>query len=200
VDVHVDMDVDDHYRAHQTGSIIARVRPEQATMVTPFRSRDVRALVNHVVQDLRQFTASASGQEWEQDDSDVVGDDWAGAYRRLPMCCWRPGGARVPLSGWSSCQSARSRPSGRSPADHRPGRPRLGRGQGDPPVHRPRPAVGQLALEWGRENLKPQFRGDEESGHAFGTEVPVADDAPLYDRLAGFFGRDPRCAAELGAG
>jgi hypothetical protein len=54
------------------------------------------------------------------------------------------------------------------------------------------PEVGQLALDWGRENLKPQFRGDEADGHAFGTEIPVAEDAPLYDRLAGFFGRDPR--------
>ena len=52
--------------------------------------------------------------------------------------------------------------------------------------------VGQLALDWGRENLKPQFRGDEADGHAFGTEIPVAEDALLYYRLAGFFGRDPR--------
>jgi hypothetical protein len=40
------------------------------------------------------------------------------------------------------------------------------------------------------QNLKPQFRGDEESGRAFGPKVPVPDDAPLYDRLAAFFGRD----------
>ena len=25
----------------------------------------------------------------------------------------------------------------------------------------------------------------------FGVEVPVPDDAPVYDRLAGWFGRDP---------
>jgi hypothetical protein len=54
------------------------------------------------------------------------------------------------------------------------------------------PEVGRLALDWGRENLKPEFRGDEASGQSFGFEVAVADDAPLYDRLAAFFGRDPR--------
>jgi len=41
-------------------------------------------------------------------------------------------------------------------------------------------------LDWARDNLKPQFRGQ-----AFGPEVPVDPDAPLYDRLAAFFGRDP---------
>jgi hypothetical protein len=33
-----------------------------------------------------------------------------------------------------------------------------------------------------------EFRGPDK---AFGVEVPVADDAPVYDRLAGWFGRDP---------
>ena len=32
---------------------------------------------------------------------------------------------------------------------------------------------------------------DEASGQAFGPEVPVPADAPVYDRLAGFFGRRP---------
>ena len=49
------------------------------------------------------------------------------------------------------------------------------------------PEVGRFALDWGRENLKPEFRGDEASGRSFGPEVAVAGDAPLYDRLAGFF-------------
>jgi hypothetical protein len=36
--------------------------------------------------------------------------------------------------------------------------------------------------------LRPEFRGPDK---AFGVEVPVPDDAPVYDRLAGWFGRDP---------
>jgi hypothetical protein len=39
--------------------------------------------------------------------------------------------------------------------------------------------------------LRPQFRGDEVSGMAFGPEVQVSDDAPVEDRLAAFFGRHP---------
>jgi len=51
-------------------------------------------------------------------------------------------------------------------------------------------SVAEAALAWAQRNLKPEFRGDEESGNAFGSEMPVAADAPAGDRLAGFFGRD----------
>ena len=46
--------------------------------------------------------------------------------------------------------------------------------------------VARVALDWARENLKPQFRGQ-----AFGPEVEVPENAPIYERLAGFFGRNP---------
>jgi uncharacterized protein (TIGR03086 family) len=46
--------------------------------------------------------------------------------------------------------------------------------------------VGQAALDWGRQNLKPEYRGN-----SFGPEVSVPESAPVYDRLAGFFGRTP---------
>ena len=42
--------------------------------------------------------------------------------------------------------------------------------------------VAEVGLEWARENLKPQFRGQ-----AFGPEVSASPDAPPYDRLADFF-------------
>jgi hypothetical protein len=34
----------------------------------------------------------------------------------------------------------------------------------------------------------PEFRGPD---MPFEAEVPVPEDAPVYDRLAGWFGRDP---------
>ena len=176
----------------QTGAIIARVRPEQATLPTPCRSWDVRALVNHVVQDVQQFTAMAGGGAWEQHDRDVVGDDWAGAYRAAAgalLAAWqRPGALEQTV---------------RLPVGEVPASWRVDQQITDLAVHgwdvakatgQPTgldPELGQLALAWGRENLQPQFRGDEASGRVFGVEVRVDADAPLYDRLAGFFGRDP---------
>ncbi|MGH2387547.1 MAG: TIGR03086 family metal-binding protein, partial [Chloroflexota bacterium] len=53
------------------------------------------------------------------------------------------------------------------------------------------PELGHLAFEWGKQNLKPEYRGEDQS-KGIGLEVPVPDDAPIYDRLAGFFGRQPR--------
>jgi uncharacterized protein (TIGR03086 family) len=177
----------------QTGAIIDRVRPEQATLPTPCAAWDVRALVNHVVHDVQQFTVTAHGGEWAPSDADVIGDDWAGAYRQAAsslLAAWRrPGALDQPV---------------RLPFGEFPATWRVGQQIADLAVHGwdiakatgqstdLDPEVGQLALDWGGENLKPEFRGDEASGRSFGAEVAVADDAPLYDRLAGFFGRDPR--------
>jgi hypothetical protein len=126
----------------QTEAIVARVRPEQATLPTPCASWDVRALVNHVVHDVQQFTVTVHGGEFP--------------------ATWRVGQqiADLAVHGWDIAKATGQ------PTDLDP-------------------EVGQLALDWGRENLKPQFRGDEASGRAFGPEVAVAADAPLYDRLAG---------------
>jgi hypothetical protein len=52
---------------------------------------------------------------------------------------------------------------------------------GSPDWSGPRPAIA----------LQPAFRGDEQDGKAFGPQVQVPADAPVYDRLAAFFGREP---------
>jgi uncharacterized protein (TIGR03086 family) len=49
-------------------------------------------------------------------------------------------------------------------------------------------AVAEHALAWSRQTLKPEYRG---AGRGFGPEVLVASDAPSYDRLAAWFGRNP---------
>jgi len=49
-------------------------------------------------------------------------------------------------------------------------------------------SAGPLALGWSRRMLRPEFRGPDQY---VGLEVEVPDDAPVYDRLAGWFGRDP---------
>lgn len=50
------------------------------------------------------------------------------------------------------------------------------------------PALARHALSWSRQMLRPEFRGPDK---AFGREVAVPADAPIYRRLAGWFGRDP---------
>jgi uncharacterized protein (TIGR03086 family) len=176
----------------QTGAIISRTRPAQATLPTPCRSWDVRALVNHVVLDVQHFTATASGEKWDAHEGDTIGEDWTGAYRRAAdalVAAWQREGV---------LDRTLTLPFGDVPATWS-----VGQQIADLVVHGwdiakatgqstdLDPELGQLALDWARENLKPQFRGDEDSGQAFGLEVPVPEDAPLHDRLAGFFGRNP---------
>jgi uncharacterized protein (TIGR03086 family) len=176
----------------QTGALIAQARPDQAGLPTPCRSFDVRTLVNHVVLDVRGFTASAGGGTFERLDDDVLGDDWAGAFRAAAdglLAAWRCPGAvdrtvRLPFgelpATWHVDQQV---------TDLAVHGWDIARATGQPTELDP--AIGRLALDWGGQNLQPRFRGDEASGSSFGPEVPVAGDAPLYDRLAGFFGRDP---------
>jgi uncharacterized protein (TIGR03086 family) len=175
----------------QTGEIISRTKADQATLPTPCSSWDVRNLVNHVVHDVQQFAITVSGGKFEQHDNDVIGDDWTGAYGEAAdslLAEWRREGLdrKVKL------------PFGEVPAEWQ-----VGQEIADLVVHGwdlakatgqstdLDPELGQLSLDWATQNLKPEFRGDEASGAAFGTDVPVPDDAPLHDRLAGFFGRNP---------
>src|SRR5437879_1791671 len=80
----------------QTATAIDRIRPDQAGLPTPCRSWDVRALVNHTVADARFFAARVAGAAWERRDADLVGDDWAGAFRAAAadlLTAWRREGA-----------------------------------------------------------------------------------------------------------
>jgi uncharacterized protein (TIGR03086 family) len=170
----------------QTGTVIARVRADQAGLPTPCHEFDVRALVNHIVFDVQMFTAGVSGGERGSPDADLVGNDWMGAYdtsRTALLDAWR----RKGIDG-----TVKSR-LGEFPATWS-----VGQHLANLAVHAwdvamathqstsLDPEVARVALDWARENLKPQFRGQ-----AFGPEVEVPENAPIYERLAGFFGRNP---------
>jgi uncharacterized protein (TIGR03086 family) len=182
----------------QTGAILVRVRPEQATLPTPptpptpCRSWDVRALVDHVVDELHQFALVTGGGTREQLDSDIIGDDWVGTYRAA---------ADALLAAWrhpDALDRTQRLPVGEGPATWAAGQQitelavhtwDIARATGqstdlDPDLRR-------LALAWETDDLKPQLRGDEAVGHQIGPVVPMPDDAPLYDRVAAFGGRDP---------
>jgi uncharacterized protein (TIGR03086 family) len=57
------------------------------------------------------------------------------------------------------------------------------------------PSVAEHTLNWSRPVLKPEYRG---AGQAFGPEVPVPPGAPIYDQLAGWFGRNPAWQPDSG--
>lgn len=176
----------------QAGEAIARTRPEQAGLPTPCASWDVRALVNHVVHDVLLFTEMATGGSRKRDERDVVGGDWTGAYRDAAsplLAVWQRPGA---LDGTVKL-----------PFGERPASWQVYQVIADLAVHAwdvakatgqstdLDPEVGRVALDWAKQNLTPQFRGDEASGHDFGPEVRVPEDAPIYSQLAGYFGRQP---------
>ncbi len=176
-----------------TQSLIEGVRPEQAGLPTPCRSWDVRALVAHLVNDTRQFTAAATGgrPDWDTPGAEI-GDDWGSAFRAGAaglQAAWQRAGdlsqeidlpiGRVPKSFVASQQIAEF-------AVHSWDLATATGQQASFPA-----GACDAALAWARTALLPQFRGDEASGMAFGPEVQVSGDAPAEERLAAFFGRHP---------
>jgi uncharacterized protein (TIGR03086 family) len=171
----------------QTGRLIDGILPDQqAHLPTPCGAWDVRALVNHIVYDVHVFVSMLTGDPRGAPDADLVDDDWPGAYRAA---------AATLLATWHGQDLGRTL---RLPFGELPVTWAIGQHVADLAVHawdvaqatgqstELDPLVGQAALDWGRANLKPEYRGS-----AFGPEVAVAVDAPLYARLAAFFGRAP---------
>jgi uncharacterized protein (TIGR03086 family) len=165
----------------QTHGLIAAVIPEQRGASTPCGDWDVTELVGHVVQGLDNFAATARGEkpDWGKPRPPVEGD-WAAAFR---------GKADELLEAWQAAPEDR-----RSQADMQITEQAVHGWDLAAAIGRPSsqldPAVGEHALRFGRAMLKPEWRGAG-GNNAFGDEVPVPDDAPVYERLAGWFGRDP---------
>jgi len=165
----------------QTGTLIAGVAPEQHALPTPCEDWDVAALVGHVLGGLDNFTASARGEkpDWAGGRPPVEGD-WTDAFAAK---------AGTLLDTWRAADP-----------EKRPGADLLITEQAvhawdlasatGQPVAALDPAVAERALTWSHGMLKPEYRGAG-GGGAIGAEVPVPDDAPVYARLAGWFGRDP---------
>jgi len=175
----------------QTERLIAAVGTSQAELATPCSGWDVRALVRHMAgQDLRNFLAAARGEtaDW-QAPPDELGEDWTAAFRdrAAPLrSVWRaadldqpvamPGGEEAPLRSRADQQITELTVHGWDLA--------MATGQ----QAGLDPALAEHALGWSHGMLRPEYRG---SGKAFGPEVPVPSAAPVYQRLAGWFGRDP---------
>jgi uncharacterized protein (TIGR03086 family) len=177
--------------SEQTAAIIAAIPDGQAGLATPCPDWDVGTLVRHLVgQDLRNFLVVARGDaaDW-QAPADELGEDWAAAFRDRAgqlMAVWRaadlekqvamPGGGRAALDGLVDQQIAELAVHGWDLVVATGQRADLD------------PVLAEHALAWSHQTLRPEFRGPD---RAFGFEVPVPPDAPAYQRLAGWFGRDP---------
>src|SRR4051794_31507612 len=149
----------------QNCEIISRIRPDQANLPTPCSEWDVRALVNHIVYDLRAFTASVDGGERPSTDEDFIDPDWAIAYKQasdsLAETSRRRGIVRTLRLG------AGERPAAWVAEMHFTGQTIHGWDIASATGHSTDldPNIGQAALDWACENLEP-FRG-----RGFGPEV-----------------------------
>ena len=175
----------------QTERLIAAVGAGQAGLATPCSGWDVRALVRHMAgQDLRNFLAATRGEtaDW-QAPPDELGEDWTAAFRdrAAPLrSAWKaadldqpvamPGGGQAPLRSRADQQITELTVHGWDLA--------MATGQQTGLDL----ALAEHALGWSHGMLRPEYRGQ---GKAFGPEVPVPSGAPVYQRLAGWFGRDP---------
>ncbi|MFC5907994.1 TIGR03086 family metal-binding protein [Streptacidiphilus monticola] len=176
----------------QTEHLVAAVRPEQGDDPTPCRSWEVGRLISHLVYDLGEFTARASGRDpdWSGGFPDVLPEDWSPAFRSgadLLLHAWRAGGSgldeerqRFTLSQQAAELAVHDWDLARATAQ---------------PTASLDPELATASLAWAQAALQPRFRGPEAEGKVFGTEVPLSVDAPIQDRLAAFFGRDPAWTA-----
>jgi uncharacterized protein (TIGR03086 family) len=168
----------------QAQQIVGRVRADQLTEPTPCRSWDVRTLVGHVMHDMRQYQVVARGGDYGRPAvAEVAFEVWSKAARDegdALLVAWRARDdvtdkelnrvnqeiAEFAIHGWDVARATGQDVSFDA-------------------------GVTGRALGWARENLRPEYRGDEQEGFAFGPEVLSDDTGPAADRLAAFFGRDP---------
>lgn len=174
----------------QIGALIAAVPPGLADAPTPCEGWDVRALVQHVVgRALRNFVPAARGEtaNWAAPADELTGD-WKAEFTERAdalRLAWRdadlgalvsvPGGGEAPLRFRADQQITELTVHSWD----------LAAAIGHKAVLDP--ALAEHALEWSRQALRPEYR----RAGGFGTEIPVPGDAAVYDRLAGWFGRDP---------
>ena len=161
----------------QTGDVLTAVHEDQLSLPTPCGEWDVARLIAHLVASPRNFIEMARGNtpDWSAEPPQI-GHDWAASFRSAAddlIHMWHQAGdsAEPGQVDWQTAEFALHTWD-------------LARATGQSTELNPDVALRGLAFMSGA--LTPENRGD-----AFGPEVPVPDDAPPYDRIAAFAGRDP---------
>lgn len=181
----------------QSTAVVTGVRPDQLELPTPCRAFDVRTLMGHLLFAARRIGEVGRGEELSADGPAVVGVDdagWVPAMEDasgLAVAAWdRPdalhGDVVLPFGtfaapvvvwmytleqlvhGWDLAVATAS-------------------------TVELAPELAEAALPVAEGIVVPAFRGGDDM--PFGPVVEVAAGAPVYDRLAGFMGRDPAWAA-----
>jgi uncharacterized protein (TIGR03086 family) len=171
----------------QAGDVIAGIAGDQWEMRTPCHEWDVARLVDHVIQSARNGTVRASGGKPEWQATPPHADDPVAEFQAAAAAlieAWRgadiEGAVDMPGMG----EMPRRFPVDQLTAEFAVHSWDLARATGQSTALDS--VVGEAALTWARGALRPQMRGE-----AFGPEVSIDPAAPLYDRVAAFFGRDP---------
>lgn len=173
----------------KTGDLIAAAPAEARARPTPCPDYDVDALIRHLVGWVRAFDAAANGSTFDGDPSVVeVGDDPAAQFRASAdgvVAGWREHGFDREVSMMGGAQPAEV-VFNMTVMEYLTHGWDLAVGTGQPVPFTE--AEAEAVLRRAERTLPPEYRG---GSMPFGEVVPVPDDAPAVDRLAGFMGRDP---------
>ncbi|QLY27846.1 TIGR03086 family protein [Nocardia huaxiensis] len=187
------MNLDHLFRAiDQIGTLVARVRPEQAADPTPCASWNVHDLVNHVVDETYRFAESTATGSRGPSDGDHLTGDWVSAFDQAAeslRAAWQSPGAVDRVHRFPGGEVPAAWAIGQQATEFAIHAWDIAKATGQSTDLDPE--LGELAMDWARQNMVPQIRGDESGGFHIAQAVTVSEDASLYDRLAAFGGRQP---------
>ena len=161
----------------QATRVLSAVRADQLDDATPCRDWTVARLVGHLVVGPSNFVTMAGGGEVDWSAEPPLPADWTAEFRTAAdqlLATWRQAGdaASPQAVDWQTAEFAvhawdLARATGQSTDLD--------------------PEVAQRGLDFMSAALTPENRRD-----VFGAAVTVPAEAPVYERLVAFAGRDPR--------
>ncbi len=180
-----------HRGLDQMERIVRAISPTQYDRPTPCTDFDIRALLNHTVASLAGLASAATGETWDMTayERDVLGDDPGSAFAEGVSAL-----RRATVDG-GSLERDWAMPFGPTPGEQaiaigiievtQHGWDLAEAAGQDGPFDE---ELAEAALVLAHANMPPD---DDRPAGTFGHSVPVPDDAPARDRLAGFLGRTP---------
>lgn len=159
----------------QAGDVLAAVRPDHLDLSTPCEGWTVRQLVGHLAAAPANFLASTRGQDVDWSATPEPSDTFVADFRAS---------ADDLIHHWHQRPDSEGAQADFQTAEFALHTWDLARAIG---WSRPlEPVVAERSLATLERALTPENRGD-----TFRPPVEVPADAPVYDRLAAFAGRDP---------